>query len=248
MKIFATIFFLLPALLAPAQNFGYRLTAAGVYLPDNNYTQTTIDINGVKAVAMGTANNLVAASDDLRDFLGDNYAALFKGNDAPEVATTGNKTYYKYNDKIIIEERRDVRETALQVGAEAGFYSGVFTASAGLRNSKYRYLAPDFYAMASLRPWSAYLAIMAIASPFTREQTFYDKALSAFVFGYTAGSDMGTPGFLNFGDKSYRGFIFGVSPKIGRVGIEMQGFVARGTKPGHINQSTISAGIKYDLH
>ena len=246
MRILTIALFMLLGFVLNAQTFGFRLGASGDYLFDDSYTQTTVDLNGLKAVTMGTADNLVNIGSDLRDLFGQNYAAIFKG-DLPEVIKDGNTIIYKYDDKIITEQKKYIRETALQVGAEAGLYTKPFCLSVGLRNSKYRYIAPDFYATAMIRPWELVALAKGIISPFEQPERFYDKLLSVFHIGYMAGNDAGVPGFLNFGQKSYQGVIFGASPEIDRLTIQVQGFYQAKHPANMINQSHFSAGLMYKI-
>ena len=246
MRIATIMAFLFVTCFASAQNFGFRAVAGGTYIFDDSYYQTTVDLNGLKAVTMGTADNLVNIGKDLRDLFGQNYASIFKG-DLPTVVKDGNTIYYNYNDKVITEQKKYVRETALQVGGEVGFFSAPLVLAAGLRNSKYRYIAPDFYATAAVRPWEVVALARGIISPFEQPEQFYDKLLSVFHVGYMAGNDMGTPGFLNYGQKSYQGLTFGASPTINRFTIIIQGFYQLKHPANMLNQSHFSASVAYIL-
>jgi len=238
-----TIAFILASNTIFAQ-FGIRASAGAEYIFDNDYYQTTVDLNGLKAVTMGTADNLVNIGQDLRDLFGQNYAAIFKG-DLPEVVKEGSTTYYKYNDKLITEQLKQVRETSAQIGAEAGYFGKPVVVAIGVRNSKYRYFAPDFYGMAYVRPWEVFAAARGIISPFDHPEQFYDKLLSVFHIGYMAGNDFGMPGFLNFGQKDYQGILFGISPTINKFTIQFQGFLQTKHKPDLINQSNFTAVVSY---
>ena len=247
MRSISTTLFLLLGLALQAQNFGFRLTAGATYLPDDSYYQTTVDLNGLKAVTMGTAENLVNIGSDLRDLFGQNYASIFKG-DLPTVVQDGNTTYYNYDDKVITQQKKYVRETVAQIGGEVGFYSQPFCISTGLRNSKYRYIAPDFYAAAMIRPWEIVAFARGIISPFDHPEQFYDKLLSVFHIGYMVGNDMGTPGFLNFTQKNYQGLTFGASPTVDKFTVQLQGFYQLKHPKNMINQSHISASVLYRLN
>jgi hypothetical protein len=212
---------------------------------DQTYYQTTLDWNGLKMTAMGTAKNITNAANFVGGVAGQIGNIFNSTNQAPVIVTDGDVTYYNYQDKIITEEKKYVRGTSVTVGIEAGAYHKIGSIAAGLRNSKYKYIAPDFYLDAKVRPMWLFVKARDLFTGFTyfRENAMpvHVQWLGLFSLGYQAGNDMGMPGFLNFAEKSYQGITIGVGDQIKRIAWTIEGFIE--TKPSDLNQTNVRFGI-----
>lgn len=236
MRNYLFLLFTIISSVVCAQGLGVKAVGALNYNFDRSYYQTTVDLNGLEAVAMGTADNLVNVGSDLANFFGQGYASIFKGEE-PTVVKEGNTTYYNYSDKVIKQELKYVREMCPVIGVEAGLYYVPASMAVGVRTSKYRYFAPDFYLDGKVRPYAAYEEITG------NDYHPYGILLRLISVGYTMGNDFGMPGFLNFDDKAYKGFTLGLGSTIENVSWQLEGFMQRGADKDALSQSNVRMSV-----
>lgn len=245
-KQFVTLMALLVTVNVIAQQspaFQTRLTLGGNMNLDRGFYQTTVNIHGLEAVAMGTIQNAGIVSNNIANVFG-NIGGIFGGN-APEIIKSGTTTYYKYDDMVIEESFVELTRKMAVVGIETGFYSDVFSAAIGVRNSKFRYLAPDFFIDVKTRPYAVYSVLREHLRGMESYDEFHDKLLSAISVGCMVGNDMGTPGFLNFNQKGYSGITLGMGTSIDRVSLQFEWF--KQFKNSDIEHSFLRATVGYAI-
>lgn len=250
MKYIITIASILFALTINAQSiFQIRGTAMVTSTFDDDYYQTTLDWNGLKLTAMGTAKNITNAANVVGGVAGQISEIFNSSNKPPVVVRDGDITYYNYQDKIITEEKKYVRSTSPTIGFEAGAYDELGSIAVGLRNSKYKYIAPDFYIDMKIRPMWVFAKGRDLITGFKyyreNDMPIHIKWLGLFGIGYQAGNDMGMPGFLNFAEKTYQGITLSAGSQVKRVSWLIEGFFQ--VKPSDLNQSNVRFGVAISI-
>lgn len=210
---------------------------------DTKYTTTTIDMNGVELVTMGTVDNIITAGYQIGNVAGQIRNLVNGSTNITSVWKEDDVTYYKYGDNILAERTRETNVPFIVAGVEGGFYSKPFSMAVGLRNSKYRYIAPDFYFETQFSPMWAFIKGRDAFTGFTyfRDNDIpkHIEWLGLFHVGFMAGWDGGMPGFLNFDERGYNGVLGGFGSTVGRVSWAMDGFMQKNGRKMQLNQSHI---------
>jgi hypothetical protein len=214
---------------------------------DYSYNQTSIDLNGVKLTAMGTADNLISITQQTGSVISQLQNIVSGHTSVTEVWKEGDVTYYRYGDDIITEEKKRARSASAIVGLEGGMFLRPISAAVGLRNSKYRYIAPDFYFRSKLSPWILFVQAREALSGFTYQYPDFYEWIGLFHFGYQAGWDGGMPGFMNFDERAYKGFMLSLGSTVKRTTWSIEGFLQNGGKHMELNQSNLSVIIQHSF-